>query len=523
MATDDTDATSILNSVLALAVRLDGVPQTPSRIWNLSDAFTYTVDADNVAQVGVSGAGVGGAELSDATPAAIGTAAAGVAETAARGDHVHAITDATLALAKLVVAPNAGFIGATAGGAYSHRTVAQTRDALFTFADGSGLDVASGAVSVDLTDTGKFTQAGVASKALVLDASQRFVGVAGWTRASANILIETTTSGTVKIAGVGGVQLYNTDANFGVFVTSSAVWLKSDGDVVHVASTGLEWAETSGDIVITQAARTTDAAPTTLTIHPQDSYGSAVTNKVGSDLILGPSKGKGNSSGGGASGGVKVWLGHAGDPLFTDGTTLLGGLGFYSGSTISGSLTRRGILSAFNSSGGLLLRGDVSLSLDSLGGLSLSAVGATGITSGGNCTIGVTGTTAITSTTSHTTTAPVIAEAAATSFTVTSPLIVHSTLAQQASVVSLTSATETATINREHRVGSSVTTINLPAAVVGARLKFYRPVASGSAVLTPNSGGTPDTISCATGEDTVSNANRSVELVCRVADVWDLE
>ncbi len=157
---------------------------------------------------------------------------------------------------------------------------------------------------------------------------------------------------------------------------------------------------------ITQEARTTDAAPSDFTIQAGGVFATATTNKTGASLVLGPGAGKGNSFGGGASGLTKVWLGHAGDTA--GDTTYLPGLGLYSGTGL-GALTRRGWLTAINSTGGLRLYGDVSLSL--------AAVGAVDIASGGNSTYAVTGTLGITASSTVSLTGPTVNVASASAGT----------------------------------------------------------------------------------------------------------
>ena len=90
--------------------------------------------------------GGGGASLSDATPAALGTAAAGVSTSASRADHVHAapaaadITDASATGISLVTAADA-LTARTAIGA-----VGSTTRAVYDFSSGTGWTADNGTV-----------------------------------------------------------------------------------------------------------------------------------------------------------------------------------------------------------------------------------------------------------------------------------------------------------------------------------------------------------------------------------------
>lgn len=92
---------------------------------------------------------------------------------------------------------------------------------------GDGLTLTGNDFDLDLTDTTKFTDAGTASRAVVLDASSRVIA-AGLRRTSGNVTVETVTSGTLALTSAAaltataGSTLSVTDGDGAVLSTDGA-------------------------------------------------------------------------------------------------------------------------------------------------------------------------------------------------------------------------------------------------------------------------------------------------------------
>lgn len=91
--------------------------------------------------------GGGGASLSDDTPQALGTAAAGTSDKASRADHVHAMPSAGSISGLAAVATSGSASDLSAGTLPAARLPVATADALGAIKVGSGLSIASGVLS----------------------------------------------------------------------------------------------------------------------------------------------------------------------------------------------------------------------------------------------------------------------------------------------------------------------------------------------------------------------------------------
>ncbi len=108
----------------------------------------------------------------------------------------------------------------------------------YTFANGSGLDESAGAVTVDLTDTGKFTDVGVPSRALVLDGSSRVIA-SGLRRTGGTLTIETVTSGALSVTSAGATSVSSASgAALSLQQTGGGGFFVDTGGHVSVETTG---------------------------------------------------------------------------------------------------------------------------------------------------------------------------------------------------------------------------------------------------------------------------------------------
>lgn len=178
-------------------------------------------------------------------------------------------------------------------------------------------------LSINLADTGKFTDAGVASRALVLDASSRVIAN-GVRRTSGDVTIETITSGAVNLTSAGLVTV-SSPASSGVFLSSGDNQIQLIGDETGITIgasaadaglnlysdlAGISMSATAGSInlnspeviiqddslafhnsvsapTIAHSPKTGDTAPTALTIAAQAPYASATgANRVPGNLVL---------------------------------------------------------------------------------------------------------------------------------------------------------------------------------------------------------------------------------------------
>jgi len=237
--------------------------------------------------------------------------------------------------------------------------IAEWDTAAGSYTAGDGLTLTGSDFDLDLTDTTKFTDAGVASRAVVLDASSRVVAN-GIRRTSGNFAVETVTSGTLTITSAGTVPITGTTCSLTGSVAANLVGptavvgtapstgarhvftaaggsnyarvvydgagasaltetcLAAGSTIAAAGTLGISATALTldsatialpvGGCAVAPATRTTDAAPGALTVRGGSAHTAATGgNKVGGALRLGG--GRGDDPGTDLGGDVRISLG----------------------------------------------------------------------------------------------------------------------------------------------------------------------------------------------------------------------